>query len=135
MTVTQAAQTLGVHANTVRRWSKSGILHPVRLPRSGFRRFRQSDVLQLARGMHTAGEVADRQENMESVMSIEEQWASLVRESKAQGIHVDFDAYNARALANAPRSTEGEDLEIPEAWGEGFQTVTDEDLQIAFGDR
>jgi excisionase family DNA binding protein len=43
MQVRQAAQALGVHENTVRRWEERGLLHAVRLP-SGVRRFRPEDV-------------------------------------------------------------------------------------------
>lgn len=43
MQVRQAAQALGVHENTIRRWEKRGLLHAVRLP-SGVRRFRPEDV-------------------------------------------------------------------------------------------
>jgi len=43
MQVRQAARTLGVHENTVRRWEERGLLHAVRLP-SGVRRFRPEDV-------------------------------------------------------------------------------------------
>jgi excisionase family DNA binding protein len=43
MQVRQAAQALGVHENTIRRWAERGLLHAVRLP-SGVRRFRPEDV-------------------------------------------------------------------------------------------
>jgi len=43
MQVRQAARTLGVHENTVRRWEERGLLQAVRLP-SGVRRFRAEDV-------------------------------------------------------------------------------------------
>lgn len=45
--VREAAQRLGVHENTVRNWSASGLLPSERLPGSGFRRFREEDVAQL----------------------------------------------------------------------------------------
>lgn len=41
--VRQAARTLGVHENTIRRWEERGLLRAVRLP-SGVRRFRREDV-------------------------------------------------------------------------------------------
>jgi excisionase family DNA binding protein len=41
--VRQAAQALGVHENTIRRWEARGLLRAVRLP-SGVRRFRPEDV-------------------------------------------------------------------------------------------
>lgn len=43
MQVRQAARTLGVHENTVRRWEQRGLLHAVRLP-SGVRRFDRGEV-------------------------------------------------------------------------------------------
>ena len=43
MKVRDAARTLGVHENTVRRWEERGLLRAVRLP-SGVRRFRPEDV-------------------------------------------------------------------------------------------
>ncbi len=43
MQVRQAAQALGVHENTIRRWEERGLLRAVRLP-SGVRRFRAEDV-------------------------------------------------------------------------------------------
>lgn len=43
MQVRQAARTLGVHENTVRRWEQRGLLRAVHLP-SGVRRFRAEDV-------------------------------------------------------------------------------------------
>ena len=41
--VRQAAQALGVHENTVRRWEEKGLLHAVRLP-SGVRRFDSREI-------------------------------------------------------------------------------------------
>jgi excisionase family DNA binding protein len=50
MQVRQAAQALGVHENTVRRWEERGLLHAVRLP-SGVRRFRPEDIEQMREQM------------------------------------------------------------------------------------
>ena len=47
LTVSQAARSLGVHPNTVRKWSKQGLLKPYRVGPRGDRRFRRSDVEQL----------------------------------------------------------------------------------------
>lgn len=41
--VREAARTLGVHENTVRRWEERGLLRAVRLP-SGVRRFPLEEV-------------------------------------------------------------------------------------------
>ena len=47
LTVSQAARSLGVHPNTVRKWSKQGILKPYRVGPRGDRRFRREDVERL----------------------------------------------------------------------------------------
>lgn len=44
LSVREAARRLGVHENTVRNWSKSGLLEAVRLPETRYRRFRADDV-------------------------------------------------------------------------------------------
>jgi excisionase family DNA binding protein len=41
------AHLLGIHANTVRRWSRNGILKTFRVGPRGDRRFRQTDVFKL----------------------------------------------------------------------------------------
>jgi excisionase family DNA binding protein len=48
--VRQAARTLGVHENTIRRWEERGLLHAVRLP-SGVRRFRAEDIEEVRQQM------------------------------------------------------------------------------------
>ena len=47
ITVSQVAQILGVHPNTVRNWSDSGMLKTYRLGYRRDRRFRMEDVLKL----------------------------------------------------------------------------------------
>jgi excisionase family DNA binding protein len=49
--VREAARTLGVHENTIRNWESRGLLKAIRLPGSGFRRFRPEDVQRLAAEM------------------------------------------------------------------------------------
>jgi excisionase family DNA binding protein len=51
--VRQAAEILGVHESTLRRWADDGRLPAVRLP-SGVRRFRPEDVGKLRQGMYEA---------------------------------------------------------------------------------
>ncbi len=54
MTVGQVADYLQVSAETVRRWERSGELVPARrLPGSGYRRYRRSDVERALRKMET----------------------------------------------------------------------------------
>jgi excisionase family DNA binding protein len=43
MQVRQAARTLGVSENTIRRWEERGLLRAITLP-SGVRRFRPEDI-------------------------------------------------------------------------------------------
>ncbi|MGB2854442.1 MAG: helix-turn-helix domain-containing protein, partial [Dehalococcoidia bacterium] len=42
--VSEAAEMLGVHTNTVRRWSSRGLLKAYRIGPRGDRRFRQEDL-------------------------------------------------------------------------------------------
>lgn len=41
--VAEAAELIGVHPNTVRKWADQGLIPHMRLP-SGYRRFRVEDV-------------------------------------------------------------------------------------------
>ncbi len=51
LNVRQAANDLGVHENTVRNWEQKGLLHGIRLPGSGFRRFPREEVERMRREM------------------------------------------------------------------------------------
>jgi excisionase family DNA binding protein len=51
LNVREVARRLGVHENTVRNWADRGILRPIRLPGSGYRRFIAEDVDRIAREM------------------------------------------------------------------------------------
>ncbi len=44
LNVRETASMLGVHENTVRNWEHAGNLEAVKLPGSGFRRFRREDI-------------------------------------------------------------------------------------------
>lgn len=44
LNVRETARQLGVHENTVRNWDNRGILHGIKLPGSGFRRFSREDI-------------------------------------------------------------------------------------------
>lgn len=44
LTVREAAQRLGIHVNTVRRWSDKGLLKVYHIGTRGDRRFRQEDI-------------------------------------------------------------------------------------------
>ena len=47
LTVGPAARSLNVHPNTVRRWSRQGLLSSYRVGPRGDRRFRRTDVERL----------------------------------------------------------------------------------------
>lgn len=49
LTTAEAARIAGVSTATIRRWTDSGVLHCVKLPRSGTRRYRRSDVEKVLR--------------------------------------------------------------------------------------
>ena len=49
LTVSDVAQLLGVHPNTVRRWNQKGMLKSYRIGPRGDRRFRREDVDDLLR--------------------------------------------------------------------------------------
>jgi excisionase family DNA binding protein len=51
LNVRETAKQLGVHENTVRNLEKRGQLKAVRLPGSGFRRFRKQDIERMRREM------------------------------------------------------------------------------------
>ncbi|HZA18929.1 MAG TPA: helix-turn-helix domain-containing protein [Pseudonocardiaceae bacterium] len=51
LTVRETAQQLGVHENTVRNWETRGVLHGIKLPGSGFRRFPREDIERMRREM------------------------------------------------------------------------------------
>ena len=54
LTISQAAERLGVHQNTLRGWADRGLVPVVMLP-SGYRRFRPSDIQRIIEQME-AGE-------------------------------------------------------------------------------
>ncbi len=47
-TVTEAANALGVHPDTLRRWHRAGIAHPLVLPGGNHRRFTREEIERLA---------------------------------------------------------------------------------------
>jgi excisionase family DNA binding protein len=44
LTSSEAAEMLGVHVNTIRRWTNSGLLKGFRIGTRGDRRYRREDV-------------------------------------------------------------------------------------------
>ena len=56
LTVTRAAQVLGVHANTVRAWSDAGRLRYYRINPRGDRRYRLSDLQRFLSGLDASGQ-------------------------------------------------------------------------------
>ena len=55
LSVTRAAEVLGVHANTVRAWSDAGRLRYYRINPRGDRRYRHSDLQRFLAGLDAAG--------------------------------------------------------------------------------
>jgi len=51
LNVRQAAKELGVHENTIRNWEDKRVLHGIRLPGSGFRRFPREEIERMQREM------------------------------------------------------------------------------------
>jgi excisionase family DNA binding protein len=51
LNVRQAAREMGVHENTIRNWEQRGLLHGIRLPGSGFRRFPREEIERMRREM------------------------------------------------------------------------------------
>jgi hypothetical protein len=47
VTLKRAAQTLGVHEQTLRNWEKSGVIRLIRLPGSGYRRVPVAEIERL----------------------------------------------------------------------------------------
>ena len=47
LTVTEAAEMLNVHVNTIRRWSDGGLLNTYRVGPRGDRRFKRCDIAKL----------------------------------------------------------------------------------------
>ncbi|HUQ43382.1 MAG TPA: GAF domain-containing protein [Candidatus Limnocylindria bacterium] len=56
LTVTRAAEVLGVHANTVRAWSDAGRLRYYRINPRGDRRYRLSDLQRFLTGLDASGQ-------------------------------------------------------------------------------
>ena len=50
LTITQASELLGVHKNTLRAWDKKGYLKAIRIGIRGDRRYKRSDIMDLAKG-------------------------------------------------------------------------------------
>ena len=44
LTVREVASMLGIHANTVRRWSDEGKIRALRISKRGDRRFKREDI-------------------------------------------------------------------------------------------
>ncbi len=59
LTTKDVAGILGIHQNTVRRWSDLGLLRSFRISRRGDRRYRYEDVTSFLDGMNDAVHVQD----------------------------------------------------------------------------
>jgi excisionase family DNA binding protein len=57
LTVREVASLLGIHANTVRRWSDEGKLKAFRITRRGDRRFKREEISRLLADINAPNEV------------------------------------------------------------------------------
>ena len=57
LTVREVASLLGIHVNTVRRWSDEGRLKAFRITRRGDRRFKRSEISRFLADMNAPNEV------------------------------------------------------------------------------
>ena len=55
LSVSRAAQRLGVSAATLRRWTNEGVVTAVRLPKSRHRRFTEAEIERVRREMGLEG--------------------------------------------------------------------------------
>jgi len=55
LTVREVASLLGIHANTVRRWSEEGKLRAFRIAKRGDRRFKREDINRFLVEMNAGG--------------------------------------------------------------------------------
>ena len=60
--ITEAAQLLGVHPNTLRKWTDDGIVPHTRLP-SGYRRYRVEELERFRASLESGGEETDRKQD------------------------------------------------------------------------
>jgi excisionase family DNA binding protein len=56
LTVREVASLLGIHANTVRRWSDEGKLKAFRITRRGDRRFKREEISRFLAEMNVPNE-------------------------------------------------------------------------------
>lgn len=54
--ITEAAQILGVHPNTLRKWADEGLVPYIKLP-SGHRRFSVAEMIEVRESMHVEGDM------------------------------------------------------------------------------
>ena len=54
LTVREVADLLGIHVNTVRRWSNEGKLRAYRITKRGDRRFRREDIARFLAEMNAS---------------------------------------------------------------------------------
>ena len=53
LTVREVSSILGIHANTVRRWSDEGKLQAFRITKRGDRRFKREEIIRFLAEMNT----------------------------------------------------------------------------------
>jgi excisionase family DNA binding protein len=78
LTLRAAARRVGVHENTIRNWATRGLLQPVQVSGTRYRRFRADDVDQLAHQQQVSSEKARRNEGTTELVDADylDAWAA-----------------------------------------------------------
>ena len=98
VTLKRAAQTLGVHVQTLRNWEKSGVIRLVRLPGSGYRRVPVDEIERLQGEMFLTRQGAGVQvvpppDDAESLAEAEELAQAVCAELADLESETTFDEY------------------------------------------
>jgi excisionase family DNA binding protein len=77
LTLRDAARRIGVHENTVRNWVKRGVLEPVTVPGSRYRRFQADDIDRVAHQQEVSSAKARRTEGTTELVDADylDSWA------------------------------------------------------------
>ncbi len=63
LTISQAAELLGIHPNTLRKWADEGLVPHTKFPGSRYRRFKREDIERFEREhLHRGGATTDKGE-------------------------------------------------------------------------
>ena|GEM_PF-755203 len=112
LTVTRAAEVLGVHANTVRAWSDAGRLRYYRINPRGDRRYRLSDLHRFLSASDASGPITGLDERAATrrrglVASMEEASVSVSEHRAMLALAGELSAINASAIRDALTNPDG----------------------------